>query len=438
MNPSQVTIVGAGYVGVVVAVCFAEQGRTVLVADRDGEKIEKLAKGEVPFYEPGVYLLLNRALKAGRIAFTDNLAEAVRRHDMLMLAVGTPGLSDGSVDLSQLDDAAQVIADHAARESLVIVKSTVPPGATRKLGGWLRTHAAVPIHVAFCPEFLRQGSGVDDFMNPSRVVIGAESDAVCGLVEELYRPFLSDQTPLVKTDLASSEMVKLAANGFLATKISYINDIAALCEKLGADVEAVKLGAGLDRRIGRRYLNPGIGYGGSCLPKDVAGLMALAEAHGEPLTVLRATAAINNRVRERFVEKIVARFGDLHGLTLAVWGLSFKPNTDDMRDAPSVPIIEALASRGAAIRAYDPEAMPKAWPLLGHAATFWPNAESACEGADALLVLTDWPEFTSPNWPVVRTSMKQAVVFDGRNLYDPKRLAEHGFAYYSIGRPAAD
>ncbi len=436
MNPSKIAIMGTGYVGLVVGACFAEHGREVTCIDLDESKIKKLKAGEVPFYEPGLTTLINRNGQNGRLTFTTDAETAIQQNDIIMLAVGTPPKGDGATDLAQVLGAAETIGKNLRGESLVITKSTVPVGTTLRMKEVIQNVTDQKVHVAFNPEFLREGNAVQDFMHPNRTVVGCEEEEVEEILRDLYRPFISPHSPLVITDIHSAEMAKYAANGLLATKISFMNDIANICSRLGADVEAVKRCIGLDERIGEHFLNPGIGFGGSCFPKDIKSLIYTGQEMQEEMPILRSVMKVNERMRYGFVDQIKKHFGDLNGLTFGVWGLAFKPNTDDMREAPAITIIEELLVNGAKIKAYDPEAMETASVDLGDRIEYHQNAYSAINQCDAVLVLTEWNEFRSPDWERVSRLLKNAVIFDGRNIYEPSVMAKRGFHYYSVGRPA--
>ncbi len=435
MNPSKIAILGTGYVGLVAGACFAENGREVTCIDNDEAKIEALKTGQIPFYEPGLADLVTKNWKNGRLRFTIDTAEAMRDNDILFIAVGTPTGEDGSTDLSQIESAVEAVGRGLDREMLIVFKSTVPVGTTLHMKERLQSASTASLHVAFNPEFLRQGSAVNDFMNPDRTIIGVEDQSVAELLEELYMSFVSPQAPLIVCDIASAEMTKYAANSMLATKISFINDFANLCQSVGADIEVVRHGIGFDKRIGTQFLNPGIGFGGSCFPKDLKSVVHVAGEQGEPMPLLRAVLEINQRMRSQFVKTVENHFGSLEGRTLAMWGLSFKPNSDDLREAPSVDIVRMLLEKGAKVRAYDPKAMERARQVIGEGIVYCKDAYGACEDADAVLLVTEWSEFRTPDWGRLAELLKSPVFFDGRNIFKPENMIRRGFTYYSIGRP---
>lgn len=439
MDPYKIAIVGTGYVGLVVGTCFAEYGRSVVCIDRDKKKIDRIKAGKTPFYEPGLDTLVQRNIKNGRLTFSSDTAGVVKDHDIILLAVGTPPGGNGQTDLAQVLDAAKTIGKNLSREALVVIKSTVPVGTTMKMKEVIAAHTDHSVHVSFNPEFLREGNAVEDFMKPDRTIVGYEDEdhVVDEVLKELYAPFISPKSPFYTTDITSAEMIKYAANSMLATKISFMNDLAMMCEKNGADVEVVKHGMGLDQRIGNLFLNPGIGFGGSCFPKDVKSLLYSAGAHGVELPILKAVMAVNLEIRRLFIQKVLDYFnGDLSGRRLAVWGLSFKPNTDDIRESPSVAICEELAAAGAELIVYDPEALENARSVLGESVAYSNDSYSICEGADALLVMTEWNEFRSPDWKRIKDLLAAPVLFDGRNIYSLQDMDRQGWTYFSIGRKA--
>jgi UDPglucose 6-dehydrogenase len=430
-----ITVVGTGYVGLVVGACFAETGNSVIGADVDADKVAALSRGEVPIYEPGLEPLLARNRASGRLAFTTDVAGAVANADVIFIAVGTPPGEDGSADLRHVLAVADVIGRAARRETVVVTKSTVPVGTTERVRAAIAEQAQVPVHVANNPEFLKEGAAVDDFMKPDRVVIGTDSEHARRVMTEIYAPFVRTGKPMLLMDVASSEMTKYAANGMLATRISFMNDVANLCELVGADIDMVRKGIGSDSRIGSAFLFPGPGYGGSCFPKDVVALMRTARDHGTSLRVLDAVDAVNEDQKRRLFAKLRAAFGGvLSGARVAVWGLAFKPNTDDLREAPSLVLIDALLGEGATVIAHDPIAMPDARRLLGERVTFAPTNYEALRGADALVVVTDWNEYRHPDFQVMRSLLRRPLIVDGRNLYSLERMRSLGFEYHSIGR----
>lgn len=430
----RVTVIGTGYVGLVTGVCLAEIGHHVICVDRNPDKVKKLRQGISPIYEPGLEKLLKKNLKAGRLEFTGDLPAAVKASDIIFIAVNTPPRPDGKADLSHVANAARQIAEAAESSKVVVDKSTVPVQTGQKVKETLHAHNPhrVEFDVVSNPEFLREGSAVQDFLKPDRIVIGVENERAENILRELYRPIRS---PFVVTDINSAELMKHASNSFLATKISFVNALATLCELAGADVEEVTHGMGLDKRIGPSFLRAGIGWGGSCFPKDVAAFIAIADELGYDFALLKAVQQINQEVRRRFMKKIEEALWVVKGKTIAVWGLSFKPNTDDMRNAPSIPIIQHLVAEGAAVRTYDPAAMEKAKTLLPTELTYARDPYEAARGADALVIVTDWEEFRRADLAKLRQLLRHPLVIDGRNLFDPEEMGAQGFAYYAVGRP---
>lgn len=435
-----ITVIGTGYVGLVTGTCFAETGINVVCVDIDEKKIEKLRNGEVPIYEPGLDLILERNIDKGRISFTTNLKKGIKDSDAVFIAVGTPPDEDGSADLKYVLGVASEIGQHMEDYKVIITKSTVPVGTSYKVKAAVEEELAnrnvrIPFDVASNPEFLKEGSAVDDFLKPDRIVVGIESKRAEKVMRKLYKPFLMNGHPLLFMDIFSSEMTKYAANSMLATKISFMNDIANLCELVGANVDLVRKGIGSDSRIGNKFIYPGTGYGGSCFPKDVQALVRTADEYGHSLEVLKAVESVNYRQKSVLVEKIKAHFGeDLKGKQFGLWGLSFKPKTDDMREAPSLVIIEQLKALGANIRAYDPVAMEETQRMLGDKIEYGKDEYDAIIEADALIVVTEWSEFRMPNFRILEKLMNEKLIFDGRNIYDPEEMGELGFSYYSIGR----
>ena len=442
----EIAIIGSGYVGLVTGTCFAEMGNDVVCVDIDEAKIEGLRNGRLPIYEPGLEVFFERSLREGRLHFTTKLEEAVAAANIIFLALPTPSDEDGSADLSYVlraagDIGAVLARNHSDRFTILVDKSTVPVGTAERVAEVL-TGAGLEqgrqFDVVSNPEFLREGVAVDDFMKPERVVIGTESERAAEIMTALYEPFVRQGNPILVMDVRSAEMTKYAANAFLATKISFMNEIANLSERVGANVDKVRIGIGLDSRIGKQFLYPGIGFGGSCFPKDVKALVHTADEHDYDFSILRAVLDVNDRQRGILAERIIAHFGgDLAGRKIAVWGLAFKANTDDVREAPSHVIIRALVDAGASVTAYDPEAIATTRQVLGDAIDYVTDAYRALDGADALVVCTEWNEFRRPDFDRIRKQLAQPLVFDGRNLWDPKRMAELGVEYYSIGRPAA-
>ncbi|MFN3459750.1 MAG: UDP-glucose dehydrogenase family protein [Oceanibaculum sp.] len=434
----RVAVIGTGYVGLVSGACFAEFGFDVTCVDKDKGKIDRLLRGEMPIYEPGLDALVAGNVKAGRLSFGTELKPAVAAADAVFIAVGTPSRrGDGHADLSYVYAAAKEIAEALDGYTVVVTKSTVPVGTGREVERIIReTRPDADFDVASNPEFLREGAAIGDFMRPDRVIIGAESPRAQELMRDLYRPLFLIETPIVMTSLETSEMIKYAANTFLATKITFINEIADLCEKLGADVHDVAKGIGLDGRIGRKFLHPGPGYGGSCFPKDTLALVRTAQEAGSPLRIVETVVDINDRRKRQMADKIVAFMGgSVAGKTIAVLGVTFKPNTDDMRDAPSLVILPALMEAGATVRAYDPVGMEEAARHID-GVTWCDGAYEAMDGADAAVVLTEWNEFRGLSVERMKQSLARPVMIDLRNVYEPKDMAEAGFRYTCVGRPA--
>jgi UDPglucose 6-dehydrogenase len=432
-----ISVVGSGYVGLVVGACLAETGNAVTCADVDAGKIEGLKKNVLPIYEPGLDDYVERNQKQHRLSFTTDIAAAVESADVVFIAVGTPPDEDGSADLRHVLSVADQIGRHMRRELVIVTKSTVPVGTAAKVADAVGKHAKFPYHMCSNPEFLKEGAAIEDFMRPDRVVIGVDSDHARSVMAELYAPFVRTGKPIIFMDIPSAEMTKYAANAMLATRISFMNEIANLCEKVGADVDNVRKGIGSDGRIGPAFLFPGPGYGGSCFPKDVKALVRTAQDCKVPLRVLEAVEDANDVQKGRLFEKLVSLVGDVKGKRIALWGLSFKPNTDDMREAPSLVLIEALLSAGANVVAHDPVAMHETERRIGTRITYADNGYAALEGADALVVVTDWNEYRHPDFARIRATLKTPVVVDGRNLYDARKMRTLGFTYDSIGRGSA-
>jgi UDPglucose 6-dehydrogenase len=434
----RVAMIGTGYVGLVSGACFSEFGVSVTCVDKDAGKIDRLGRGEIPIYEPGLDQVVDSNRRAGRLDFTTDLAAAVAGADAVFIAVGTPSRrGDGHADLSYVFGAAEEIARALTGYAVVVTKSTVPVGTGRRVAEIIRkTRPEAQFDMVSNPEFLREGSAIQDFMRPDRVVIGAESDRAKEIMRELYRPLYLIETPLIFTAIETAELTKYAANSFLATKISFINEIADLCEALGADVQDVAKGIGLDGRIGRKFLHAGPGYGGSCFPKDCLALVRTAQEAGAPATLVETTVKVNDRRKERMAARVIrACGGSVEGKTIAVLGLTFKPNTDDMRESPSLTLIPALRQAGATIRAFDPEGMAEAKKLLDGIG-FCNGAYDAMDGADALVIVTEWNEFRALDLKRVRALLRSPTVIDLRNIYKPADMAEEGFYYVSVGRPA--
>ncbi len=432
-----IAMIGTGYVGLVSGACFAEFGLDVTCVDRDADKIARLRAGEIPIYEPGLEDLVARNVEAGRLRFTTDLGEAIDGAEAVFIAVGTPTRrGDGHADLTYVFDAAAEIAERLRHPTVVVTKSTVPVGTGRRLRAMLRARRPdLDIEVASNPEFLREGSAIDDFMRPDRVVCGVDSERAREVLARAYRPLNLIETPILFTDIETAELVKYATNAFLAMKVTFINELADLCEKVGADVQQVAKGMGLDRRIGRKFLHAGPGYGGSCFPKDTLALLRTAEEYDSPLRLVETTVQVNEARKRRMVKKIKdALGGSVEGRRIAVLGLTFKPNTDDMRESPSLVIVPALQAEGAEVRAYDPKGMPEARRLLP-GVVFGEGPYQVLEGADALVLLTEWPEFRGLDLARARELMRGRVVVDLRNALDPVRATELGFAYTGVGRP---
>jgi UDPglucose 6-dehydrogenase len=430
-----ISVIGTGYVGLVVGACLAETGNDVVCADVDAKKIEALKDNVIPIYEPGLEALVERNQRQGRLTFTTDVAAAVTRASVVFIAVGTPPDEDGSADLRHVLNVADSIGRHMKRELVVVTKSTVPVGTAAKVAAAVGKHAMHPFHMCSNPEFLKEGAAVDDFMKPDRVVLGVESDHARSVMAELYAPFVRTGKPIIFMDISSAEMTKYAANAMLATRISFMNEIAFLCEKVGANVDLVRKGIGSDERIGPSFLFPGPGYGGSCFPKDVKALIRTANENSAPLSVLQAVEDANERQKHRLFQKLcIALGGALEGKHLAVWGLSFKPNTDDMREAPSLVFIEEALGAGATVTAHDPASMEETKRKIGDRIRYAESNYDALEGADALIVVTDWNEYRHPDFSRIWSTLRQPVIIDGRNLYDPAKMRGLGFTYHSIGR----
>jgi len=430
-----ITVVGSGYVGLVLGACLAETGNDVTCLDVDARKIEGLRRNVLPIYEPGLDALVARNQAEGRLTFTTDAAAAIGSAEVCFIAVGTPQDEDGSADLTYVLAVAEAIGRHMQRELVVVTKSTVPVGTAAKVEAKIREFTDRPFHMCSNPEFLKEGAAVDDFMKPDRVVVGVATDVARQVMGDLYAPFVRTGRPVIFMDIPSAEMTKYAANAMLATRISFMNEVAMLCEKTGADVDLVRKGIGSDARIGPSFLFPGPGYGGSCFPKDVQALVRTGEEYGAELSVVRAVHAANERQKHVLGAKVArALGGDLQGKTIALWGLAFKPNTDDIREAPALHIIDRLLERGARVRAYDPEAMGHVRKIYGDRIELCPDAYATLDGADALAIVTEWKAFWSPDFERIRAALRTPVIFDGRNIYDPKAVEAAGIAYYGIGR----
>ena len=434
----KITVVGTGYVGLVAGACFAETGNDVLCVDVDAAKIEGLRQNRLPIHEPGLEPLVIRNQRDGRLEFTTDVGAAIERSDVIFIAVGTPPGEDGSADLQHVLDVARTIGRHMDRPKLVVTKSTVPVGTAERVRAEICKHTTTAFHIAANPEFLKEGAAVEDFMKPDRVVVGVDSPDAAEVMGQLYAPFVRTGNPIIFMDLASAEMTKYAANAMLATRISLMNQFARLCDAVGADVTLVRRGIGSDRRIGPAFLFPGPGYGGSCFPKDVQALIHTGDTHGVSLDVLQAVEAANERQKRVLFDKLERRLGPaLRGATVGVWGLAFKAETDDVRESPALVLIEQLLAAGARVRVHDPAAVASARRQLGDRVTYAKNAYDAVQGAAALAIVTEWLEYRNPDFDRIKGLMTRPLIVDGRNLYDPPRMAKLGFIYESIGRPVA-
>ncbi|MBI4401592.1 MAG: UDP-glucose/GDP-mannose dehydrogenase family protein [Nitrospirae bacterium] len=431
-----ISVIGTGYVGLVTGACFAEFGLNVVCMDTDARRIGRLEKGDVPFYEPGVTELVAKGLRENRLVFTTDIAKAVEQALVIFIAVGTPAHADGSADLTYVEEVGRGIAQHMTGYKVIATKSTVPVGTGEKLREAIRTHqpARCRFDIVSNPEFLREGSAIEDFLRPNRVVIGADSPEAIAIMKDLYRPLYLIETPFVVTDIATAEMIKYASNAFLATKVSFINEIANLCEQMGADVQVVARAMGLDRRIGPKFLHAGPGFGGSCFPKDIAALIQTGEKAGQEMQIAKAAARVNERQRLLMVEKIRKALGRLKGKTVAVLGLSFKPNTNDLREAPALTIVERLLAAGCAVRVYDPAALEEGTKTLPGVIPC-ADAYDAIQGSDALILVTEWNQFRNLDLVRVKAALRRPLFIDLRNVYDPARMAALGLRYISVGRP---
>ncbi len=432
-----ISVIGVGYVGLVTGACFAEFGLRVTCVDKDAEKIGMLQKGLLPFYEPGLEEILRKNLQARRLSFVTDIARAVKDSLVIFIAVGTPSLEDGSADLSYVEEGARVIAEQMDDYKVIVTKSTVPVGTGERIREIILKHQPRANHfdIVSNPEFLREGSAIEDFMRPNRVIIGAESPQAVAILRDLYRPLYLIETPFVVTDVKTAELIKYASNAFLATKISFINEVANLCERVGADVHVVAKGMGLDQRIGGKFLHPGPGFGGSCFPKDTQALARIAQSSGYRFEILEAVLRVNAQQMERMAEKVRDAVGGVQGKTLGVLGLSFKPNTDDIREAPALKIIEILLREGAAVRAYDPAAM-EATRRVFPQVLYCEDSYEAARGSDALIIVTEWNLFRNLDLGEVKRLLRQPVLLDLRNIYDPEKALALGFRYYGVGRGA--
>jgi UDPglucose 6-dehydrogenase len=435
----KIVVVGTGYVGLVTGTCFAEVGIDVICVDIDQKKIENLNNGIIPIFEPGLENLVTKNVANGRLQFYTSLAESIKGADVAFIAVGTPAGEDGSADLNYVIGVAQEIGQNMNSYGVIVTKSTVPVGTAEKVQSAIQQELEkrqldILFDVASNPEFLKEGAAVNDFLKPDRIVVGVSTAKAEEVMRKLYKPFLLNGHPIIFMDVPSAEMTKYAANSMLATKISFMNDIANLCEIVGADVNMVRKGIGSDARIGNKFIYPGIGYGGSCFPKDVKALIKTASVNGYQMQILEAVEAVNEKQKSVLFEKLMNRFqGNIKGKTFAIWGLSFKPNTDDMREAPSLVIVDKILKSGGKVKAFDPIAMPETQHILGNTIEYTKNEYEALENADALLIVTEWADFRSPNFEKIKKTLINPIIFDGRNIYDTKELNELGFEYYGIG-----
>ena len=430
----RVAVVGTGYVGLVAGACFAESGNDVVCVDSNAAKVRLLRRGKIPIYEPGLEELVRRNRAEGRLTFTSTLPKAVRDSAVVFIAVGTPQGEDGSADLKYVLEVARDVGRAMDGYKVIVDKSTVPVGTSEKVREVIRRETTHPFSVVSNPEFLKQGAAIDDFMRPDRVVIGVEDERAQALMLELYEPFTRTGAPIMTMDCASAELSKYAANAMLATRISFMNEVANVCELVGADVDQVRKAIGADKRIGTSFLFPGVGYGGSCFPKDVQAMKRFAADKDYDFKILNAVDEVNRFQKTKLVATMRKHFGSLKGKTIAVWGLAFKPRTDDMREAPAIPLIEALLSAGASVQAFDPEAARVAKTIFGSKITYAANSYDAVKGADGLAIVTEWNEFRRPDLGRVRSLMRSPIIFDGRNLFAPSHMKQNGFTYYSIGR----
>lgn len=431
----RLVVMGTGYVGLVTGTCMAEMGNEVTCVDVDETKVEQLRQGHIPIYEPGLQELVEANVSEGRLHFTSDGPSAISKAQVAMIAVGTPPGPDGAADLTAVFAVVDLMADKAPKGAVLVTKSTVPVGTCARIEEHLASRGRSDLAVVSNPEFLKQGDAVNDFLKPDRVVIGANRPEAAQLMQELYSPFLRTGNRLIMIDVASAEMTKYVANAFLATKISFMNEMSRLCETVGADIERVRSGVASDNRIGDKFLFPGLGFGGSCFPKDLKALIATGTEVGCDLKILRSVAQVNEEQRIRFCQRVEGAFeGELRGRVLALWGLAFKPRTDDTREAPALTLIDHLLERGASLRVFDPKAMPKVRQIYEDRLHYASSAYDAVEGAEALLIATEWNEFRRPDFERVRKLLKRPLIFDGRNLFDPQRMRERGFEYFCVGR----
>jgi len=430
----KIAVIGSGYVGLVAGACLAENGNEVICVDKDASKVRALQRGRIPIYEPGLEEMVRRNRAEKRLTFTTDLPKGIRASQIVFIAVGTPTGEDGSADLSHVLEVARQIGKAMNGYKVIVDKSTVPVGTSERVREVIKKETQHPFSVVSNPEFLKQGAAIEDFMKPDRVVIGAEDQRAGQIMTELYAPFTRTGAPIMMMDCASAELCKYAANAMLATRISFMNEVANVCEVVGADVDQVRRAVASDRRIGPAFLFPGVGYGGSCFPKDVKAMVKFASAKNYDFEILRAVENVNDRQKIRLLSKMKQHFGSLKGKRIAVWGLAFKPKTDDMREAPAVPLISALLDAGASVAAYDPEAMKVARTIFGTRVDFKDKSYEALSGADGLAIVTEWNEFREPDWTKIKKMLKTPVIFDGRNIYNPDQLRGLGFSYYAMGR----
>jgi UDPglucose 6-dehydrogenase len=436
----KIAVIGTGYVGLVAGTCFAETGNEVICIDIDEKKVNLLRQGKSPIYEPGLSELLSKNIQEGRLSFTTSLKDAVTASKVVFLAVGTPSSEDGSADLSAVMAVANAVGESMNEAKIVVNKSTVPVGTARRVKAIIESSTKHPVHMVSNPEFLKEGTAIDDFLKPDRVVIGTDSDEGWAVMSELYAPFVRQGNPIIRMSNVSAEVSKYAANSLLATKISFINEMSQLCDRVGADIESVRQGITSDQRIGRHFLYPGPGFGGSCFPKDVKALLKTGKEHDLDLEIVKAALSANERQKKVLAQKIKKHFGSLSGKVIAIWGLAFKPNTDDMREAPALVLIQDLIEAGAKVQAFDPIARETAshsiteMKLPTDRVLLAKNALDALEGADALVLVTEWNEFRVPDFAKIKAKLKGTTIFDGRNIWKPEVLRQHGFTYYGMGR----
>lgn len=427
-------VIGTGYVGLVDGTCFAETGNDVVCVDTNQTKIDALLAGQIPIYEPGLETLVKKNVEKKRLSFSTDVQAAVRNADICFISVGTPSGEDGSADLQYVLAAAKTIGENLNGYKVIVDKSTVPVGTADKVKKVIAAETQQEFDVVSNPEFLKEGAAIEDFLKPDRIIIGTDSDRAFKIMEMLYAPFVRTGAPIIRMSTRSAEMTKYAANAMLATRISFMNDLANLCELVGADIDMVRQGLGSDPRVGKRFLFPGIGYGGSCFPKDVKAIIRTAQENGYTLELLQAVENVNAKQKKALAAKIKKHFGSLSGRKFAVWGLSFKPQTDDMREAPAIAVINELLKDGARVSAHDPEALKEAKKIFGARIDYQTDNYAALDKADALLILTEWSEYREPDFARIKSLLKTPVIFDGRNIYDPEQMKEQGFQYYSIGR----